>query len=336
MDKKVSEILTEMFKCDDRFVKNQIVLKKLNEDYQSGDPVEIWVEAIEITNEMATFEKGRYDMFLKIGRHWLGAKRYAVKKMVVYILDNPTPNISATDKDEIRRMRKNVESLKKRYYEEEFTDISWGFAAETIPLNAMLVRNMKDIMKQFLKRGENSDSKTIIGIRRFIELAIDLTGEDYIQEMNCCMDLLYKSLCHEKEIKIKVSHNDRITEELCRSSNIQGKAYFWLNAMDSLLKKNYQEGYELFDEDFCVAFYTSLYTNANYRETIPNFLMFMKKAFNVEVTNGLERISKYFEYNSYKYTEWNNTKHKMRKNRRMIAEDLVILVNKMISESSEE
>ena len=96
MDKKVIKILLNIQKYYNHFDNNQVVLGKLNEKYHSGDPVKIWMEAI---------EKGRYDMFLNIGNNWHEAKKYAVKKMVVYILENTTPNISETDKDEMRRMR---------------------------------------------------------------------------------------------------------------------------------------------------------------------------------------------------------------------------------------
>ena len=323
MDKKVIKILLNIPKYYNHFDNNQVVLGKLNEKYHSGDPVKIWMEAIEITNDMAAIEKGRYDMFLNIGNNWHEAKRYAVKKMVVYILENTTPNISETDKDEMRRMRNDLASLSYEYNTEE---LSCEFAAEPLQQTISYKKYMRECIACFVKEAEEYEYDTLLLITKIVQ-DINIKTDGYVNnEYIKCTELLHKSLEHKKKIESVNNPDDKtFSKEQYEKSKI--KNTFWLKAMYALWKNNtYKEDMKATKVDFCIAFLAVLLYNNEYNKKGERnvFYNMLKDLFNIDVSKQeRQTIDGYIVSNTYIFTDWDGSGGIM-KRRRQIAMDISI------------
>ena len=333
MDKKVIKILLNIQKYYNHFDNNQVVLGKLNEKYHSGDPVKIWMEAIEITNDMAAIEKGRYDMFLNIGNNWHEAKRYAVKKMVVYILENTTPNISETDKDEMRRMRNDLASLSYEYNTEE---LSCEFAAEPLQQTICFKKYLRDSVNYLLEIAKESDYDTLLTITNFVSDMNKNTKGALKVELNKCNVYLYNNLNREREIeKIEVPADKIFTEEQYKSTKIKDYCHIWVRAMYALLHREEYTKKEITHQDYCAAFLAVLRYNGEYSydNGYDDFFNMMKELFKIDETdNDKKTIIRYVQHNKTDFHEWNSTPNK-RGMRKKIAEELEKKMEEIKNES---
>ena len=324
MDKKSCEMLSDILIYDDRFSSNMHSLEMLNANYNSGDPVEIWMEAMSITNDMAKIEKGRFDIFSNIGKDWSAEKRYAVKKMVVYILDNPTPNISATDKEEMRMMRTEIKHLNVHLYHDDIEIIPGSFAAETIHLSRINKNKVKNGIKNILETGSSLNYELLLSISDCVQ-TINTSLEGYLSdELDVALALLSKSLTNKSEIEsIKNPDESVFTKEQYEYSKI--KNTFWLKAMYSLLNdKEYKKELGANENDCCAAFLSVLRYNSEYKYKggYNDFFNMMRELFKINSSdNDKQNIIRYINENTYNYMNWGESTG-MRKIRKKIAKDI--------------
>lgn len=326
MDKKICEILSDILIYDDRFSSNMHSLEMLNANYNSGDPVEIWMEAMSITNEMAKIEKGRFDIFSNIGKDWSDAKRYAVKKMVIYILDFPTSNISSTDKEEMRMIRKELNNLYSHSFQNDIEISSGNFAAETVQLNRIDKVQLRKSIDSIINISNFFSHSDISSFMDFVMKYNDSLGGYLNNETYKLFDLLKQKMDHKKEIEGLTDYYDDIfNSEQCISSKIKIQPGLWLKSMYAMLNGDYGNGKDVEIEDYCAGFLAALKSNYEYcyKGGYDDFFKMMRDLFNIDVSeNNQLKIIHWIQDNDWDFKKWEDNR-KMRKRRREIAEDLV-------------
>ena len=92
MDLKDKEIewIERIVSTDRRFLDNKEWLEEMDEYHKVGHPAVVWTEAMMLADIVQSVEHGRDGVFARWGIGMKEKELYAVRKMAIYILENPT------------------------------------------------------------------------------------------------------------------------------------------------------------------------------------------------------------------------------------------------------
>ena len=107
-DKEI-ECIEKIVSADRRYMDNREWLEEMNEEYKIGHPAVVWAEAMILTDTIQSVEHGRDRVFARWGIGMKEKELYAVRKMAIYILENPTEHREDTNLEELERMRSLVD-----------------------------------------------------------------------------------------------------------------------------------------------------------------------------------------------------------------------------------
>ena len=97
--------LEKIAEKDLRYLDNKDWLEEMNLQFKIGDPAIIWFEAMMLAEAMWNTVFGRDKVFIRWGHGMNEKKLYVVRKMAIYLIENPSDFRKYTEIDELDKMK---------------------------------------------------------------------------------------------------------------------------------------------------------------------------------------------------------------------------------------
>ncbi len=97
--------LEKIAEKDLRYLDNKDWLEEMNLQFKIGDPAIIWFEAMMLAEAMWNTVFGRDKVFIRWGLGMNEKKLYVVRKMAIYLIENPSDFRRYTEIDELDKMK---------------------------------------------------------------------------------------------------------------------------------------------------------------------------------------------------------------------------------------
>ena len=97
--------LEKIAEKDLRYLDNKDWLEEMNLQFKIGDPAIIWFEAMMLAEAMWNTVFGRDKVFIRWGLGMNEKKLYVVRKMAIYLIENPSDFMRYTEIDELDKMK---------------------------------------------------------------------------------------------------------------------------------------------------------------------------------------------------------------------------------------
>lgn len=109
-----TEWLEKIAEKDLRFLDNKEWLEEMNSKFKVGHPSIIWAEAMMLAEAMWNTYLGKDIVFIRWGLGMKEKKLYVVRKMAIYLLENPTDFRRHTELAELDKMNEVVNEQERK------------------------------------------------------------------------------------------------------------------------------------------------------------------------------------------------------------------------------
>ena len=327
MDLKDKDIewIERIVSTDRRFLDNREWLEEMDEDHKVGHPAVVWTEAMMLADIVQSVEHGRDGVFARWGIGMKEKELYAVRKMAIYILENPTEQRKVTNMDELGRMRSLVECDDNR----RTIDYQYGcMAAECLVFSYIKRKTLKRVIKELIDITSPLEISFISAVMVLVSIFNRDLGGVLDEEENKVMELMYKRNREMREVRIQVEAGVSVfSDEQVDHSGIVKDKRLWLDMMYAMVNGDYRlnSNNGIGDEDLCVGFLVVLKANSEYDDKggYDSFFRMMSELMNIEMSEKEKsRIMRYIQNNGVDYYNWEDSPKK-RYIRKKIAKDLM-------------
>ena len=325
--------LEKIAEKDLRYLDNKDWLEEMNLQFKIGDPAIIWFEAMMLAEAMWNTVFGRDKVFIRWGHGMNEKKLFVVRKMAIYLIENPSDFRKYTEIDELDKMKEIA-------YEQEIkirTKIKENKGSYDFWLNNDIVASKvaECICMDFVKRKALKITlRELMGYSKYFSLNVltifhslvtaynnDLGG--WLQEEE---EEIFLLISERRKINKMESEMIEFTDEQLKKCGIRRDRRSWMEAMYMMSNGEYrvESEYSISDEDLCTGFLAALKWNGEFNDygDYDRFFGIMASMMKMEIDlKNRNNIIRYIQDCTPNFKEW-NTNSVRRRVRKKIAMDL--------------
>lgn len=328
-----TEWLEKIAEKDLRFLDNKEWLEEMNSKFKVGHPSIIWAEAMMLAEAMWNTYLGKDKVFIRWGLGMKEKKLYVVRKMAIYLLENPTDFRRHTELAELDKMNEvvneqerkinggNVENQGSKDYI-FYNDIVACRAAECICMDFVKRKALKITLRELMGYSKYF-SLNVLTIFHSLVTAYNNDLGGWLQEEE---EEIFLLISERRNINKMESEMIVFTDEQLKKCGIRRDKRSWMEAMYMMSNGKYraESEYSISDEDLCTGFLAALKWNGEFNNygDYDRFFGLMASMMKMEIDlKKRNNIIRYIQDCTPNFKEW-NTNSVRRKVRKKIAMDL--------------